>query len=139
MVDVTLTLYNLFLGNQDSVTGWFKVGYVIEQIEGIIQPTGTTQGFTGMGPHGSYYGVLYTVFSVKKGDVVKDSFDRHYRITNIRPWTIGDELKQFECDLEYIKYFPFIAGFFGFEIIEGEIGNVLKGFEDGFERGYWAL
>ncbi len=133
----TVTLYKLFLGDQDSVTGFFRQGYTIHSIEVAIFPSGGTFNFGSMGYHHVYGAVGFTEYDVVEGDVIFDTFDRYYMIKARKPWTSGDLFRFYELELEELSVFPFLSGFFGFEDVEhGEIGYE---FEEGFERGTWAL
>lgn len=133
----TVTLYKLFLGDQDSVTGHFRQGYTIHSIEVAVFPSGGTFNFGSMGYHHVYGAVGFTEYDIDEGDVIFDSFSRHYMIKARKPWTTGDQFQFYELELEELSVFPFLSGFFGFEDVEhGEIGFE---FEDGFERGTWAL
>jgi hypothetical protein len=132
-----ITLYSLFLGDQDSVSGWYRRGYVIKYARVAVVPTGTVNALTGMGFYGRHDAEGITEYEVKTGDVIKDSFGTHYLVVNRKPYKAGDKFVYYALDLEEMHDFPFIAGFFGFE--DTEHGLAGFGFEDGFERGYWAL
>ena len=134
-----LTLYSLFLGDQDTTTGWYRKGFVYQTITGVVQPRGGSRALLAAGKYSTLKGVLYTNYEVQRGDVVKDEFGNYWEIEEKQPWTVGNEFDHYECDLTKLTHFPFTAGFFGFEILVGSLGSVTQGFEDGFERGYWAL
>lgn len=135
----TATLYSLFFGAQDTVTGWYQKGYVMQVAEVFVVPRGTVQRATDMGFYSRHDAEGMTAYECKIGDVVKDAFDEHYLIVGKQPWKVGNKFIFYALDLEQLLDFPFISGFFGFEILVGELGAVVQGFEDGFERGYWAL
>jgi hypothetical protein len=137
MPSALVTYYNLFLGDQDSVTGWFRKGFTIESVEMAIVPNGTIQMLTGMGYYGRHNAEGLTNYDVKKGSIVKDGYGVHYLIVGIQPFKWLNKFVYNACDLEELADFPFIAGFFGFE--DTEHGTIGYEFEDGFERGYWAL
>jgi hypothetical protein len=134
----TVTYYNLFLGDQDAVTGWFRKGFTIESVTMAIIPKGNVQVLSGLGLYSRHDAVGLTNYSVKTGSIVKDSFDAYYLIVGLEPWKWGNQFVYYACDLEELADFPFIAGFFGFEDDEHSSHDGCE-FEDGFERGYWAL
>jgi hypothetical protein len=90
-----------------------------------------------MGFHHVYGSVGFTLYSVDDGDVILDSFGRYYLIKAHKPWVNGERFEFYVLNLEELAVFPFLSGFFGFEDLEH--GYVGGGFEDGFERGHWAL
>jgi len=139
MPSFTVTLYGLFLGNQDTTTGWYRKGFVYQSITMAIIPRGSTQALMSVGKICRLDAVGLTNYEVQEGDVVGDVHGNYWIIEGKKPFTWGDTFVYYECDLKKLLNFPFTAGFFGFEIIIGEIGSVTSGFEDGFERGYWAL
>ena len=127
----------MFLGDQDTTTGHYKVGYTIHTIEMPIFPAGSTFSNTVMGFHTINTETGFTLYDVTVDDVVLDQFGKYHKIIGSKDWATGDTLHCRECGLEGMKDFPFAAGFFGFEDVgHGTIGYE---FEDGFERGYWAL
>ena len=135
----TVTLYGLFLGDQDTTTGHFRLGYVYQSITMAIVPRSSTRALLSVGSYARLDAVGYTNYDVQLGDVVGDKFGRYWSIEGRKPYTWGEDFVVYECDLKEKLNFPFTAGFFGFEILVGEPGAVVQGFEDGFERGYWAL
>ena len=139
MPSFTVTLYGLFLGDQDTTTGWYRKGYVYQSITMAIIPRGATVALMSVGKVCRLDAVGFTNYEVQEGDVVGDVYGNYWSIEAKKPFVWGDEFVYYDCDLKKLLNFPFTAGFFGFEIIEGSIGAVVKGFEDGFERGYWAL
>jgi hypothetical protein len=136
LTSYVVTLYKLFLGDQDTTTGHYQVGYTIHTVEMAIFPRGTAINL-GNGYYTRYSQTGFTEYSVDEGDVVLDSFGKYYQVLSLKPWTSGDELAFYECELEERANFAFISGFFGFEDLEH--GTIGYGFEDGFERGYFAL
>ena len=136
MTSYVVTLYKLFLGEQDTTTGHYQVGYTIHSIEMPVFPAGTRIGLSN-GYYTRYSMTGFTEYNVDEGDVVLDGLGRYYKVLSLKPWSVGDELAFYECELEQQASFPFIAGFFGFEDTEHE--TIGCGFEDGFERGYFAL
>ena len=137
-IDWTVTLYKLFLGDQDSVTGHYNRGYTIHTIEMAIFPQGSPHYMFNLGMHAGYNATGYTEYLVEEGDVVLDQLGHYYQVKlSPQRWGYGDQLKYLAVGLEEKPVFPFLSGFFGFEDLEhGLIGFE---FEDGFERGYWAL
>ena len=136
-VSYTVTCYRLFLGDQDSTTGHYRRGYTIHSIVAPIFPSGTSLTIGNMGYYTRYSFTGFTEYDVTEGDVILDSFGRYFEIRNLKPWTNGDQFAFYELELEEKPVFPFLAGFFGFEdLTHGTIGGM---FEDGFERGTWAL
>ena len=138
-VDYTMTLYKLFLGDQDSTTGHPDRGYTIHSITCYVYPQGGSFNFGVMGYHSTYGAVGFTEYEVDIGDVILDSFGRYYQIrSEPKEWVNGDVFCFYELDLERLTDFPFLSGFFGFE--DEDHGTLGYGFEDGgFERGHWAL
>jgi hypothetical protein len=134
-----VTYYHLFLGNQDAMTGWYRTGYTIESIRMVVIPRGNVRALSGLGLYSRHDAVGLTNYAVEVGSIVKDAFDRHYVIRGLQPHTWGNQFGYYSCDLAELTDFPFISGFFGFEVKDGEPGAVVEGFEDGFERGYFAL
>jgi hypothetical protein len=133
----TATFYALFLGDQDSVTGHYQRGYTIHGITVYIFPSGGAWSFGDFGYYSTNNSVAFTQYSVDEGDVILDGFNNYYLIKQIKDWTIGDQLQFKELNLEKLAVFPFLSGFFGFE--DEDHGTVGGMFEDGFERGAWAL
>ena len=137
-IDWTVTFYKLFLGDQDSVTGHFRPGFTIHSIEMAIFPKGGTFSFGALGFHTVYNATGFTEYLVEEGDVALDQLGRYYMIhMSPQRWGLGDQLKFLEVGLEEMKNFPFLAGFFGYE--DTTHGTIGYGYEDGYERGYWAL
>jgi hypothetical protein len=136
LTSYVVTLYKLFLGDQQDPTGHFQLGYTIHTIEMAIFPRGTAISI-GTGYYTRYSQTGFTEYNVDEGDVVLDSFGKYYQVLSLKPWTSGDELAFYECELEERPVFPFIAGFFGFEDLEH--GTIGYGYADGYERGYFAL
>ena len=137
-IDWTVTLYKLFIGDQDSVTGHFRPGFTIHAIEMAIFPEGSPFFNSSLGRYGSYNATGYTEYLVSEGDVVLDLLGYHYEIKTVpKRWGLGGTLKYLATGLEEMSNFPFLSGFFGFE--DEDHGLIGYGFEDGFERGYWAL
>ena len=136
----TVTLYGLFLGDQDTTTGHFRSGYVYQSITMAIVPRSNTRALTAVGSYARLDGVGFTEYEVQIGDVVGDKFGRYWTIEGKKLWSWGDKFVVYECDLSQKLNFPFTSGFFGFEILSSdEDGNITQGFETGFERGYFAL
>ena len=132
-----VTLYKLFLGDQQDPTGHYRPGYTIHSITCAIFPKGTALSFGSVGMYTKYDFTGFTAYDVTEGDVILDEFEQHYPIKSLTPWTVGNQFQFYELELEEKPVFPFLSGFFGFEDTEhGEIGYE---FEDGFERGTWAL
>jgi hypothetical protein len=132
-----LTLYSLFLGNQDADTGWYRKGYVIKYARVAIIPKGVMHTVTGLGYYSRHDALGLTQYEIKVGDTLKTTLGAHYLVVNREPFTWADKFVYYALDLEEQHDFPFIAGFFGFEdAAHGTVGGM---FEDGFERGYWAL
>ena len=133
-----VTYYNLFLGDQDAVTGWYQKGYVIESVTMAVIPKGNVQILSGLGLYSRHDAVGLTNYSVETGGIIKDAFEDHYLIVGMQPFKWGDVFVYYACDLKHLTDFPFISGFFGFEDDEHSADAGAE-FEDGFERGYWAL
>jgi hypothetical protein len=90
-----------------------------------------------MGYYTQYDWTGFTEYDVDDGDAILDKFGRYFEIKSLKPWTNGDQFAFYELELEELNVFPFISGFFGFEDLDhGTLGGM---FEDGFERGQWAL
>jgi hypothetical protein len=136
MTDYTVTLYKLFLGDQDAVTGHYQVGYTIHSAEVAIFPRSEAPYFTGIGKYTHYSFIGFTEYNLEEGDVILAQDGRYYEVRSVPPWT-PNNLSFFALGLELLEVFPFIAGFFGFEDLEH--GTIGFGFEDGFERGWFAL
>ena len=128
----------MFLGDQDTDPPYhYKIGYTVHTIEMPIFPAGTTFSNTVMGFHRIKTKTGFTNSNVTEDDVVLDQFGTHHKIVVTEDWATGATHHCRACSLEEMKDFPFTAGFFGFEDVgHGTIGYE---FEDGFERGYWAL
>jgi hypothetical protein len=133
-----VTYYNLFLGDQDATTGWFRKGYTIESVTMAVVPKGTITAMTGLGFYARHDAEGFTNYSVRTGGYIKDAFDRYYLIRAMQPLVWLNRFVAYACDLEEATDFPFTAGFFGFEDDEHSADAGCE-FEDGFERGYWAL
>jgi hypothetical protein len=142
-ISFTVTYYNLFLGDQDSVTGWYKKGYVTESITAVIFPRGSMHRLSGLGFYSRHDAIAFTPYNVKHGCVIKTTLGTHYLIVGSpQPVMAGDQFAYYRLDLQELTDFPFSAGFFGFEDeahYAGSEDNPFGYFEDGFERGNWAL
>lgn len=136
-VSYSVTLKKLFLGDQDTTTGWYQRGFTIHSITGTKYPAGTSFDFGASGRHTTYTETLITQYEVNEGDVIEDAFEKNYDVTAVKEWAIGDQLQFYEVSMIENPLFPFLTGFFGFEDTEHE--TIGYGFEDGFERGTWAL
>jgi len=137
-VSTEVTLYRLFLGDQDSTTGHYRKGFTIDTITEVHFPRGTAISVGALGYYTRYEWTGFTDNeALDLGDVVLDSFGRYFEVQSKRPWHIADQQIVYELEMEQLAVFPFLAGFFGFE--DEEHGLIGYGFEDGFERGYWAL
>lgn len=133
--DYSVTLYKLFVGDQQSPHGHFQPGYTIHAIIEAHFPMGTMihdiQRYT------QYNQTGFTEADVDEGDVILDSFGKYYVIKARTMWPNGDQFGYYELELEELAVFPHLSGFFGFEDMDhGTIGGM---FEAGFERGEWAL
>ena len=133
----TLTYYSLFLGEQDSVTGHYQRGFTIHSIVAYIYPRNTAINLDGL-RYTRYGYTMFTEYEVTEGSVAYDAeMGRYFEILSKKPWPATGDLEFYECEVEEMTNFPFIAGFFGFE--DEAHGLTGYGFEDGFERGYWAI
>ncbi len=132
-----VTLYTLFLGEQDSVTGQYQRGFVICTIKVAIIPKGNSRMLMAVGKYSRLDAVGFTNYEVSEGDIILDAQGDYWTIEGKKPFSWGSIFYYYDLDLSKLTVFPFISGFFGFEDMEhsGGIGE----FEDGFERGYWAL
>jgi hypothetical protein len=137
MASFQVTLYSLFLGDPDSVTGWYRKGFTIAYARVAIVPKGNVKALSGLGVYSRHDAVGFTDYEVDVGDVVQDAFDDYYMVVGREPFKWGDRFVYYALDLEQLHDFPFSAGFFGFE--DTEHGSIGYEFEDGFQRGYWAL
>jgi len=137
LTDWTVTLYKLFLGDQDATTGHYQRGYTIHTIEAALFPEGGTWNFGTSGYISTSNAIAFSGYIFDEGDVLLNQISQHFMVKHLKKWPIGESLKFVVYELEEINDFPFLAGFFGFEDIEH--GTFGSGFEDGFERGYWAL
>jgi hypothetical protein len=136
MVSYTVTLYKLFLGDQQDPTGHFQLGFTIHTITSRIFPKGTSINL-GNGYYTRYSLTAFTKYVVDEGDVIMDTFGKYYDVLSVKTWSNGDVAVYNELEVEERPNFPFLAGFFGFEDMDhGTPGGM---FEDGFERGYFAL
>jgi hypothetical protein len=135
----TVNYYSLFLGNQDSVTGQFQKGYVPESIRMAIVPKAFVSRLSGLGLYSRHDAVGITNYEVRVGCIVQDTHGTYYEIMSRQPHTWGDQFGYYSVDLRERRDFPFITGYFGFEIIAGTMTNITVGFDEHFERGYWAL
>lgn len=133
----TVTLYGLFLGEQDSVTGHYRRGFTEHTITCAIFPEGGIFNFGQLGMHNVNDAVGFTEYTVDEGDVIRDSFDRYYQIKTLKKWTQGNRFQFYELGIEELAAPLYLGGFFGFEDDE----HIIIGceFEDGFERGRWEL
>ena len=135
--DWTVTLYKLFLGDQETTTGHFKPGYTIHTIEAFIAPEGGSWSFGSPGYIATNNAVAFSGYIFDEGDVLLNQLGQYFMVKAFKKWAVGATLKFVVYELEEWKNFPFLAGFFGFEDLDhGFIGGM---FEEGFERGYWAL
>jgi hypothetical protein len=135
MTSYNVTLYKLFLGEQDSVTGHYQRGFTVHSVVMAIFPRGTAFSFNGIGYYTRYDKTGYTNYDLYEGDIILDSFGKYYTIKSLKPWTQGDQFLFYECELEESPYFslPTSASLFiGFEVITEGVME----FETGFERGY---
>jgi hypothetical protein len=132
-----VTFYELFLGDQDSVTGHYRMGYTITSGAVVIFSNNGTFSYGVLGKHVTSNFIGFTKYSVEQGDVIYDSFGRHYEIKRVDPMCNGDQFKYNLLSLEELTNFPFLSGFFGFE--DTEHGTIGCGFEEGFEHGTWAI
>jgi hypothetical protein len=128
------------LGDQDSVTGWYRKGYVIAYAKVAVIPKGNRQALSGLGFYSRHDAVGITEYEIKVGDSLKDAFGAYYLVVGREPFKWGDKFVYYALDLEEMHDFPFLAGFFGFESYR-YVDTLSDGeeFEDGFERGFWAL
>ena len=131
------TLYKLFLGDQDSVTGHYQKGFTIHSVEVPIFPAGSTVILGDLGYHHVSTETGFTEYDILEGDVILDNLDRYFECVAYKDWVSSDGLEFRELQLERLHVFPFLSGFFGFE--DEDHGTIGYGFEEGFERGYWAL
>ena len=90
-----------------------------------------------IGWHSINSSVAFTEYDLDEGDVLMDAFEDYYAIKSKKKWKVGDQLKYAQHSVELLDNFSFLSGFFGFE--DTEHGTIGYGFEDGFERGTWAL
>ena len=143
MTAPTQTLYKLFLGDQQTSAPYhFKEGYTIHSAGIYVYPTGGSFSFGSLGYHTTNSGVSFTKYNTQEGDVIYTNLEKHFLIKAIKAWPNSDgSLAFYEVGIEEMPNFPFIAGFFGFEDWDhGTTATIGAGmFEDGFERGYWAL
>ena len=135
--DWTVTLYKLFLGDQETTTGHFKPGYTIHTIEAAIQPNGGSWNFGVSGYIATNNAVSFSGYIFDEGDVLLNQLGQYFMVKLVKKWAVGATLKFVVYELEEWKNFPFLATFFGFE--DWEHGTVGGMFEPGFESGYWAL
>jgi len=134
-----VTYYNLFLGDQDGTTGHYQKGYTVEAVTAAIIPKTAAAILAGFGLVCRMDAMALTNYAVKNGGVLKDAFGDYWEIVgDPMPFTWGSYFGYYQCQLKRKLDFPFIAGFFGFED-EAHSGYAGSEFEDGFERGYWAL
>ena len=131
------TLYQLFLGDQDSTTGHYRKGFTIHTVSVIIFPAGQTVTLGGLGYHQVYTETGFTEYDITEDDVILDGLGRYFEVKSYKDWVSQGEIQFRELELERLNIFPFTADFFGFE--DEDHGVVGGAFEDGFERGFWAL
>jgi hypothetical protein len=135
LASAQVTVYRLFLGNQDSITGKYRQGYTITSAEVAIFPRSAQRILSGAGFYCRRDAIGFTEYNVDEGDVLLDDHGYYYKVMGIEPYTWFDQFVCYVLDLARLQDFPFIAGFFGFEVITAGVSE----FEEGFERGYWAL
>lgn len=135
----TVTLYKLFLGDQSTSPPYhYQRGYTIHSITVAVFPNGGTFNFGALGYNTVYGCVGFTQYDVNEGDVIYYSdAEAYYQIKGLKRWPEVGTFQLYELDLEKLNVFPFLSGFFGFE--DEEHGTLGYGFEEGFERGTWAL
>ena len=138
-IDWTVTLYKLFLGEQQTEPPYqFQMGYSIHAIEIAIFPEGSPFFNFSLGTHGTYNASGYTEYLVTAGDVVLDQLGHYYEVKpKPKRWGLGNRLDFLACAMEEMPNFPFLSGFFGYEDVDH--GTIGYGYEDGYERGQWAL
>ena len=134
MPSFQVTLYSLFLGGQDGVTGQYVRGYAPLTITMYIEGKGRTTFAATMGIYSRYDAIGFTNYQIKHGDIIKDEFDEYFLVAaEPQAQKVGTKFVYFACQLEQLDSFPYtISTYYGFE----EIDDSHK-FEDGFERGYW--
>ena len=133
-----VTYYNLFLGDQDAVTGWYQKGYTIESVVMAVIPKGNVQLLSGLGLYSRHDAVGLTNYDVETGSIIKNQDDIYYLVVGIEPYYWGNTFGYNACDMRVLTDFPHISGFFGFED-DAHSDDAGAEFEEGFERGYWAL
>jgi hypothetical protein len=135
----TLTYYELFLGDQNATTGWYRRGYVIQQVRMAILPRSASWMLSGAGYYSRSDAVGLTNFVVSTGSIVKSETGRYYTIMTVQPHEWGSLTGYYLCDLKELMDLPLPYEFFGFESYQ--VNADLKDgeeFEDGFERGFWV-
>jgi hypothetical protein len=115
MADYTVTLYTLFLGEQDSDTGKYQKVYSVLSAEVAILANGTIQRTTGMGFYGRHNAEGFTEYEIDIGDVLKDEFSKHYMVVGRKPLVQGNQFVAYALDLEEILDWPHVEGVYGFE------------------------
>ena len=145
MTDYTVTLYKLFLGDQQTSAPYhYQRGYTIHSIEVMVFPQGGTFNFGSLGYHVTNNAVGFTEYDVREGDVI--AFGGYYQVKHVKYWTVGDSYQFSELMLEALGSvygddggggFPFLTGFFGYEDLEH--GLLGFGYEAGYEHGEWAI
>jgi hypothetical protein len=145
LVNYTVIIYKLFLGDPDATTGHPRRGYTVHSGLMRIFPRNTATTLGG-GYYTRYNQTGFANLNLDEGDVVEDSFGRRYYILSLKPWTNGDRFEFYEFELEDVTDTwskPLIpdepiasSSFFGFENLAE--GNPTGMFEDGFERGYFT-
>ena len=113
------------------------MGYSIHSIEAAIFPEGGSFNFGALGYHTVYNSVAFTEYDIDEGVVLLNALGQYYLLKSKKKWSLGDQLQFVEHSVEELDNFPFLSGFFGYEDEEHE--TLGFGYEDGYERGYWAL
>jgi len=97
-----VTWYELSLGASNSTTGWFNTTYRTDTVEMLIVPRGQSLAHLGLGYHSVSDATGYTQDPrVQVGDKVATLL-KTYRILHIDPWSIGDVVYYYACDLKEI-------------------------------------
>jgi hypothetical protein len=139
-VTFNVAYFQLVLGDQDTTTGWHKVGYVRKTIRmGIMQPN-IAYVVTGAGYQSSADRVAITNHRVSTGSVVQSEAGAFYTIMAIGPVEWGSRVGYYVCDLKEQPDFEVVGDFFGFVtytyVSKYKVSS--SQFKDGFQRGFWT-
>lgn len=98
-VTTDVTRRRLWLGSQDSVTGWYSKNFADETVEMVIIPRSATRLALTVGVYVRLDAVGLTADAVKAGDETKTDGNEYYEVKGVKEHFIGDSFSHRECDL----------------------------------------